>query len=40
MDRPSEKVELFEAFAVEQIVEQVRGGFSYGEYCFWCFTKI
>lgn len=37
MDRQNEKVELFETFAVEQIGEQVREGYSYYYGCNWCY---
>ncbi len=41
MDRPSEKVELFETFEVEQVASQVRQGSSpYYEDCYWCFYKL
>jgi len=40
MDRPSEKVELFETFEVEQVASQARPGFVGYDQCYWCYYKV
>lgn len=37
MERHHESVELFEAFTVAEVAEQVREGRPYYGYCEWCY---